>query len=158
MTEYWDLYTATRQKTGRLVRRGAPIPPGFYHLSASAWLINSQGDVLLSQRHPAKRYPLTWECTGGAIRAGEDSLHGILRELEEELGLYFKAEDATLLSQTRRDAEQDFYDVYIFHRNVRLSDLRLQPDEIVAARWVDRATLRAWQRAGRLHPLIKDLP
>ena len=37
------------------------------HLSVSVWIVNQQGQYLLSQRHPKKQYPLYWECTGGSV-------------------------------------------------------------------------------------------
>lgn len=53
-----------------------------YHLVISAWIVNSKGQYLLSQRHPNKIYPFFWECTGGSVLASEDSLHGALREVK----------------------------------------------------------------------------
>lgn len=157
MCERWDLYNHSRQRTGHTILRGAPIPDGYYHLSASAWIVNRHGDYLLTQRQPWKTYPLAWECTGGCIRASEDSLTGILRELKEELGLSFSADTATLLYQTRRDDTQDFYDVWLFHADISLSDLRLQASEVRAACWCDRITLEKWYHSGQLHPLIEHL-
>lgn len=157
MPETWDLYDSLRQKTGHTILRGAPIPAGYYHLSASAWIVNRRGEYLLTQRQPWKTYPLTWECTGGCMRTGEDSLTGILRELEEELGLHFSANAATLLYQTRRDDTQDFYDVWLFHADVPLSALHLQASEVRAARWCSRTTLEEWFHSGQLHPLIERL-
>ena len=61
--EKWDLYNAKREKSGITVCRGEIIPKGLYHLSVSAWIVNQQGQYLLSQRHPKKQYPLYWECT-----------------------------------------------------------------------------------------------
>jgi isopentenyldiphosphate isomerase len=63
MTELWDLYNEERKKTGTILR-GTPIPKGQYHLVISAWIVNSKGEYLLSQRHPNKAYPYFWECTG----------------------------------------------------------------------------------------------
>ena len=67
--EKWDLYNAKREKSGITVCRGEIIPKGLYHLSVSVWIVNQQGQYLLSQRHPKKQYPLYWECRflrGGA--------------------------------------------------------------------------------------------
>ena len=74
--EKWDLYNAKREKSGITVCRGEIIPKGLYHLSVSAWIVNQQGQYLLSQRHPKKQYPLYWECTGGSVLSGETSLQG----------------------------------------------------------------------------------
>lgn len=50
--EKWDLYNAKREKSGITVCRGEIIPKGLYHLSVSVWIVNQQGQYLLSQRHP----------------------------------------------------------------------------------------------------------
>lgn len=84
--EKWDLYNAKREKSGITVCRGEIIPKGLYHLSVSVWIVNQQGQYLLSQRHPKKQYPLYWECTGGSVLSGETSLQGAIREVKEELG------------------------------------------------------------------------
>ena len=85
--EKWDLYNAKREKTGLTMQRGENIPKGLYHLVVSVWIVNQQGQYLLSQRHPDKQYPLYWECTGGAVLSGENSLQGAVREVKEELGI-----------------------------------------------------------------------
>lgn len=157
MSERWDLYDENRRRTGQTVERGRPIPHDCYHLVVSVWLVNSDGQILLSQRHPAKSYPLRWECTGGCVVAGEDSLTGALREVQEELGIALWGADAQLLSQTRRDALQDFYDVWLFRTDVPTERLVLQQTEVVAAKWVDPAQLLTMWEAGELHPLLDDL-
>lgn len=85
--EEWDLYDAQGSRTGQKIKRGEPIPPGSYHRVVSVWLVNGKTEVLLSQRHPEKSYPLLWECTGGCVIAGETSLEGAVREVREELGI-----------------------------------------------------------------------
>lgn len=49
MRELWDLYDPSRKKTGAAVERGQTIPDGSYHLVVSVWIMNSQGEFLLSQ-------------------------------------------------------------------------------------------------------------
>ena len=46
--EKWDLYNAKREKSGITVCRGEIIPKGLYHLSVSVWIVNQQGQYLLS--------------------------------------------------------------------------------------------------------------
>ena len=57
MLEMWDLYNGKREKTGKVLPCGVPVPKGLYHLTVSAWIVNSQGQYLLSRRHPQKTYP-----------------------------------------------------------------------------------------------------
>ena len=87
MAEYWDLYDCERKPLGKLHRRGDEIPAGEYHLVAEVWTRDNAGNFLVSRRHPDKPFGLYWECTGGSVVAGEDSLTGAQRELEEELGI-----------------------------------------------------------------------
>ena len=77
MTELWDLYTEDREKSGETLVRGQEIPEGRYHLVADAWIVNSKGEYLISQRSASRpTFPLMWECVGGSVLAGEDSLTG----------------------------------------------------------------------------------
>ena len=94
MQEIWNLYDKDGKKTEKTMLRDMPIPEGCYHLSVSAWILNSNGQYLLSQRHPDKQDPLRWECTGGCVLAGEDSLQGVLREVNEELGILLELDGA----------------------------------------------------------------
>ena len=80
-----------------------------------------------------------------------------MREVREELGLCLDPREGQCIRQKRREAQQDFYDVWLFRRDVPLERLTLQPSEVVGARWVSSPELlRLWQ-AGQLHPLLDDL-
>ena len=155
--EQWDLYTPDRERTGAAILRGQPIPQGLYHLSVSVWIVNSQGEFLLSQRHPDKTYPLCWECTGGCALAGETSLQAAVREVREELGLCLDPREGRCIRRTRRERQQDFYDVWLFRRDVLLQELTLQPSEVIRAQWAGPAALLRLSRAGKLHPLLDGL-
>lgn len=152
--ELWDLYNSEREKTGVMHQRGLPIPKGYYHLCVSIWLMNRKGELLLSQRHPDKDDPLCWECTGGSVLAGESSLDGALREVKEELGIVLDRRDGKLISQTRRDTVQDFYDVWLFPCDAEIGDLHLQETEVAAAKWADREEIQKLYDQRKLHPLI----
>lgn len=43
---------------------------------------------------------------------GESSLDGVLREVKDEVGIVLDRRNGKLISQTRRDTVQDFYDVW----------------------------------------------
>ena len=126
MLEMWDSYNDKREKTGKVLLRCVPVPKGLYHLTVSAWIVNSQGQYLLSQRHSQKTYPLCWECTGGSVLAGEDSLNGAMREVREELGIMLNPFKAEMIYHTRREDVQ----------------------------WVNREVLFDMLHSGKLHPLI----
>lgn len=152
--ELWDLYDANRLTTGLLQKRNKLIPKGYYHLVVSIWIINSNGEYLLSQRHPSKSYPLYWECTGGSALAGENSLQVALREVQEELGISLDKTKGKLIYQKRREETQDFYDAWLFRCDMNITELKLQSTEIVNAKWVSRDKLDCLNRENRLHPLL----
>lgn len=157
MSELWDLYDQERKNIRRLHERGTPIPLGLYHLVVSIWIVNSQGQYLMSQRHSSKPYPEYWECTGGSVIAGESSIQGAVREVNEELGLSLDTDTAQIIYQTRRDDCQDFYDVWRFQSDAPVISLKLQSSEVIAAKWMDQAMIYELQRKEKLHPLINYL-
>ena len=78
-----------------------------------------------------------WECSGGSILAGETSLEGMLREIKEELGLEFKAEEAIYLKEIRRDKiPPDFKDLWLFRKDIDLKDVTFPDGEAIDAKWV----------------------
>lgn len=138
MEEIWDIYDTNRNKTGRTARRGVDkLKEGEYHIIVNAIIMNSKNEILISQRADFKEFPLMWECNGGSILKGETSLEGVLREVKEELGLEFKAEDAIYLKEVRRDRlPPDFKDLWLFRKDVDLKDVTFPDGEAVAAKWV----------------------
>ena len=101
------------------------------------------GRLLLTRRHPDKAWGLQWENTGGSVVAGEDSLHGALRELREETGLVADPEHVRLLSSEKTD--RFFFDNYLYLCPEREPRLTLQPEEVVEACFVELSELDAWK-------------
>lgn len=157
MAEYWDIYDKDRQKTGRVQERGKPsTSPDDYHLVVEIWLRNSRGEVLLTKRHPNKHYGGLWECTGGSVLAGEESLPAAVREVKEEIGVDLTQGIPgillTSLSIRRENQYSAHYDVYLFERDIQLEDLILQLEEVVDAKWVTQQELEQMSQAGLLAP------
>lgn len=149
--ELWDVYDENRQKTGRLHRRGQPIPEGDFHLVVQAWLQNQDGLFLLTQRDARKGFPLYWECTGGSADAGEDSLTAILREIREETGLVFAPEQGRCLLQLKR--KDSFVDVWNFRGCFSLEDVVLQAGETCGKQLVTVEEIMDYARDGKLVPM-----
>ena len=132
--EWNDIYDHRRQRTGRVHLRGTPWQPGEYGLVVCVWVYDGRGKLLLTRRAPGKSFPGTWENSGGAAQAGEDSRTAIVRELFEETGIRADAGEFELLTQ-----EQDrniFYDHYCLRADVPLTRVRLQRGETDAVKWV----------------------
>ena len=109
MTEYNDIYDRDRNLTGRVHRRGSRWNKDEYGLVVCVWVYDGKGKVLLTRRAPQKSAPGTWENSGGAAKAGEDSLSAIVRELREETGIVASPEEFELLdSCTERGTHGSF--------------------------------------------------
>ena len=61
-------------------------------LIVAAALIDSDGRVLIGQRPAGKARAGLWEFPGGKLEPGETPEQGLIRELEEELGIVAKAD------------------------------------------------------------------
>ena len=131
--EYWDLYNKDKQKIGKIHKRGNKMTPGEYFLAVNIWIINDKNEMLITQRHPDKFWPLKWECTGGAVLSGEDSYTGALREVEEEIGIKLKTNgkliDAIVLKEYIKD-------VYVFNENIKIEDTKLEEGSVINIKWV----------------------
>lgn len=135
MAEYWDVYDSERRPLGKVHQRGVPMAEGEYHLVVQIWIRDDAGRFLISRRHPDKPWPLFWETVQGSATAGETTLDGARRELEEEIGLTVKEEELRLAGTTI-DGRNTIYDVFELRWNGRASDLKFQETEVVDAKWV----------------------
>ena len=154
MTEYWDIYDEERTPLQRQHRRGEPLEDGEYHLLVHIWIYNTDGKVLLTQRHRDISFGSKWACTGGCVIAGEDSLTAALRETKEEIGLTIRPEEMMRVSQIRR--LHSFVDTFVVCRDVDDSEITLQPDEVEDFCWVDRKEYKRMEQQKLLHPALRD--
>lgn len=151
--EQWDLYDKNRKKTNRTHIRGNPLNDGDYHIVVHVWIRNSRGEILLTKRHPNKTYPNLWECTGGSILVGEESLDGALREVKEEIGITLDEANGKLVKSERR--KSNFCDIWMFDQNFGLSETVLQQDEVSDIKWVTRAELDYIYHSKKLVPTLR---
>ena len=137
MPELWDIYDAQCNRKPGSHPRGTPLAPGDFHLVVEIWTFTPDGRVLLTLRHPDKHFGGKWECTGGAVVQGEDSLTSARRELLEETGLSMSNTIPTLLTTLTVPEVGTIYDIYAVQLNFTLDDVTLQPGETIDKRLVD---------------------
>ncbi len=106
MKEIWDLFDKDRSLLSQKQERNKPIEERCYHQVVSIWIKNDQGQYLMSNRHPKKKYPKLWECTGGSVISGETSIKGAVREVGEELGINLNPQEGKLIYSIRREETQ----------------------------------------------------
>ena len=133
MAEYNDIYDRDRNLTGRTHRRGSRWNKDEYGLVVCVWVYDGKGNLLLTRRAPEKSFAGSWENSGGAALAGEDSLQAITRELREETGIVAQPEEFELLCSGRDRICH--YDFYCLHRDIPIEEVILQPGETDDAKW-----------------------
>ena len=133
--EYWDIYDANKNRTGRLMKRNDwCLKDGEYHLSVLGVIARPDGRYLITKRVMTKAWaPGWWEVSGGAAQAGEESYDAVLREVREETGLdVSNAEGGYVFTYHREnpgEGDNYFVDVYRFVLDFKEEDLKLQTEE-----------------------------
>ena len=157
--EFWDICDSEGNLTGRTVPKGTAFGEGEYHLAMEAWIVNSNGQILIQRRaESCEVLGGVWGLTTGRMVSGEDTRMGAVREIREELGLSVEAKSLRHLLRVARPNHL-VWDVYALSMNVDLKDLTLQPEEVAEARWVEEATFRRMLRSGDLfsYPEIEEM-
>ena len=133
--EKWDLYTLDRVKTNRVITRGDDIPKNLYHLVVHVCIFNAQNQMLIQQRQTFKKgWPNMWDITvGGSAMIGENSRQAAMREVAEELGLKIDLEKTPPV--ITKYFSEGFDDIYIIEKEIDISDLKLQYEEVQAVKW-----------------------
>lgn len=154
MGEIWDIYDSNRHKTGRIHKRGNPLKKGDYHIIVNIWIINLENKILLTKRHPKKSWGNYWECTGGAVLHGEDSLTGAFREVKEEIGIDLTKDTGYLINKDK--CRDSFVDTWIFQKNISIDDIVLQKNEVVSVKFVTEKEYESMYKSGLMMPSIKN--
>lgn len=152
--ELLDIYDENRQRTGKIRPRGEHRQPGEYGLVVCVWVYNGRGKLLLTRRAPEKSFAGTWENSGGAAQAGEDSLTAVVRELYEETGIKADPSEFEYLD-TSRDGN-NFFDHYCICRDVPLEQIKLQPGETDDVMWASFAGVHSLIQQGKICRIIAD--
>ena len=139
MEEFWDVYDENRVFQNRTIRRGDPFAEGEYYVCCEVWIVNSQGEMLLTQRHPSKKAGGLWEFVGGGVLAGETTAKAAVREVKEEIGVEITENELSLLHVHRQ--RNYFMDVYLVKKDVDIASVALDENETTDAKWISKEEL-----------------
>lgn len=136
--EVWDLYDKDRIKTGETMVRGSKFKENTYHLVVHVCIFNLEGKMLIQQRQPFKDgWPNMWDITvGGSAVSGDTSQLAAEREVYEEIG-YKLSLDGIRPSLTI-NFDKGFDDIYLIQKDVDISKLRLQYEEVQSVKWASK--------------------
>ena len=161
--ELWDVYDEEGNLIpGRVSVRGKhDLKDGEYHLLVHVWIHHSDGRVILSRRQKGKTFAGAWECTGGCVHQGEDSLTAALREVREELGLELDPASGENYFRYRRNypyGAKALCDVWVFKQDFDEEHFRLQEEEVSDVQMVSPARLRKMMLNGEFRKRYPYLP
>ena len=141
MTERYDVYDLDRQRTGAVRPRGKKHPKDQCQLVVHVCLFNDRGEMLIQRRSLRKKgFPGRGDVSvGGGVLAGETAREAGEREVKEELGIDVKLTGPAAVTMA---FEGGFDDFFLSHWNGELSDLTLQAEEVMDARWATREEMR----------------
>lgn len=161
--ELWDVYDAAGNLIpGRVSVRGKhDLKDGEYHLLVHVWVLRSDGRVILSRRQKGKTFAGAWECTGGCVHRGEDSLTAALREVQEELGLKLDPANGEKYFRYRRNyphGAKALCDVWLFKQDFNEDSFSLQEEEVSDVQLVSAVRLKKMMLGGEFRKRYPYLP
>lgn len=156
-TEQFDLYTKDRLPLNQTMNRGESTPDGCCRLVAHVCIFNSSDEMLIQQRQPFKKgWSNMWDIScGGGVVSGEDSRTAAEREVAEELGVSISLEDVRPVLTIHFD--EGFDDIYVITKDMQLSEICLQTEEVQAVKWASLEEIVAMIDSGKFIPYHKDL-
>jgi isopentenyldiphosphate isomerase len=151
-----DVLAADGSPAGRTKPKPDVHRDGDLHRSVHVWIITPDGSILVQRRAAVKENnPGLWDVScAGHISAGESAIDAGIREAEEELGIALEADDLRYVASLREYSvlnngtyiDNEIHEIFIVHRDVDLSSLRLQPEEVDDARLVTREEFALMER------------
>lgn len=157
--EMCDVYDQSGARTGRVVVRGMALGSGEYYLAVQVWIRDQTGEYLVQQRalHLASGAGV-WATTAGYVVAGEDSISGAIREVNEELGLHLSPAQMQLFM--RLITPNRIEDVWIADVAQQTLGLPQLGEEVNAWRWASKHALRQMISAGEFfgYSYFESLP
>ena len=126
--EYLDLVNKVGEKTGEVKDRKEIHSKGYWHRGFHIWVINSNQELLLQRRSENKDvYPnKLYASVAGHMTSGEKEIEGIVRECSEEIN-----------ENQGKFLDNMFYDVYLLEKDIDISTLKLQKEEVKDIQYID---------------------
>jgi isopentenyldiphosphate isomerase len=150
--EMIDVLEADGSPAGRTKPKPDVHRDGDLHRSVHVWIITPDGSILVQLRAAVKENnPGLWDVScAGHISAGESAIDAAIREAEEELGIALEADELRYIASLREHSvlnggtyiDNEIHEIFIVRRDIDLSSLRLQPEEVDDVRLVTKEEFR----------------
>ncbi len=82
-----------------------------------------------------------WRLPGGGLKKNESKTAGLIRELQEEVGIDIKEEHCSLLISDKKHRKNFYYSIFVCHLK-SIPSLKIDHKEILEAKFISINTLR----------------
>ena len=137
-----DFVNKNRKRIGETTTEESNIAEGKYVQIVIICIENHKKEFLIQKR--AQKKNGKWALTGGHVISGEESVHAILREVQEELGLQLEESEVELVFSKR--AYDCFVDLYYTKKEVKLEKLKLEKKEVETVKWMNLEEIKNFRK------------
>lgn len=116
-------------------------------------IILKEDKILICQRSAEMKLPLKWEFPGGKIEIGETYEESLIREIDEELGLNIKVNQA--LTPVKHHYPD--FSIELIPFMAEIIDGQLKPTEHQTVKWVNSEELNQYGWATADIPIVEEL-
>ncbi|HWS72528.1 MAG TPA: NUDIX domain-containing protein [Thermoanaerobaculia bacterium] len=151
--EWLDVLRDDGSPSGERIVKAEAHRTGAWHRAVHVWIVTPDARVLLQRRAATKEnFPSLWDVScAGHVSAGERAIDAAIRELAEELGLQVAAEEVQPIGVLRQQCvlnegkyiDNEVHELFVLRREVDLSALTLQAEEVDDAALIAIDELRA---------------
>lgn len=136
--ENHDIYDMFRNKTDKTAVRGEVLNAGEFRMAVTVCIFNAKGEMLIQKRQSFKDdWSNMWDfSTAGSALCGETPQEAAEREAFEELGL--KLNLSGIRPRFTVNFDGGFNDYFIIEKDIELSSLKLQYEEVQAVKWANK--------------------
>jgi 8-oxo-dGTP pyrophosphatase MutT (NUDIX family) len=141
MPELLDVLDEKGNRTGKIITRGQMLKEGEYVAMVLVFLCNQKREYLIQKRSMKKSHlPGIWDVTAGVVISREESHDAAIREVQEEIGITLSRDNIHF--QQRLIRAKAFVDLYFALADFKLSECRLQEEEVDEVRFVTARELK----------------
>jgi 8-oxo-dGTP diphosphatase len=123
-----------------VVIRGTKLAPDEFYSVVHVWIRDDNGKYLIQQRAPdLESGPGVWATTVGYILAGEDSISGAIREVNEELGIQLSPAHLRRFGRLKMENRiEDLWLAEVWRNSIGVPTLGA---EVINWKWASQAEL-----------------
>ncbi len=154
--EYLQLFDDDKNMLQEKISRSEElnVPSGRYFMIVLVFIENDKHQFLIQKTSSARNS--VYATTGGHVTYGDTSLETVVKEVKEELGIDITESEAEFVASVKHSIA--YCDIYYVHKNINMSDLVLQEEEVESADWYSLEEIQELIDAGKFRKgNIKEL-